>query len=571
VVGPLKQQLTGDSRPQLLLLLAAVAAVLLVACVNVANLLLARATGRQREIALRTVLGASRTRMIRQLLTESVLLSLLGAALGLAGAWWAVAMIRSANALPIPRVNAVQVDLTVLAFTVLVSMFVGLLFGLAPALQATGVDLSEELKSSAQSVVSPLGWQRLLRDGLVILEISASVALLAGAGLLLRSFSKMRNADVGIQAHNVMTMTVVPPASRYSTPIVLKDFIDRYLDRVQHAPGVVAASVSTELPLEGGMNGYVKLEGSNDPEHANRLVEYNYITANYFRAMGIPVLYGETFSAAEVERANQVNLKVDELVKKDPDIKALPPELYFEAVINQTMANTFWPNQNALGKVFQTGVPVRVIGVVGDASVFGIQKKHFPEAYFPYTVALDNPGFYAHIAVRTSVAPMSILPTLRSQLGELDSTLAVFQPRTMEQVITEASQDTGMMTYLLGSFSALALILAAIGLYSVLAYLVTQRTREIGIRMALGAQQSDVLRLVMGHGSKLTFGGLLLGVASALALTRFLKTMLFGVDAKDPVTFVGVMAILAAVALAACFIPALRAVRVEPMVALRDE
>jgi putative ABC transport system permease protein len=570
-VVPLKEQLTGDSRPQLLLLLAAVAAVLLVACVNVANLLLARATGRQREIALRAVLGASRTRVVRQLLTESVLLSLLGAALGLAGAWWAVATIRSANALPIPHVNAIQVDVTVLAFTVLVSMFVGVLFGLAPALQATGVDLSEELKSSAQSVAGPLGWQRLLRDGLVILEISASVALLAGAGLLLRSFSNKRNADIGVQAQNLMTMTVVLPDARYATPVSRRDFIDRYLERVQHAPGVVAASISTELPLEGGNNGYVTIDGDKDPAHANRLVEYNNITPDYFRALGIPLMHGENFSSADFEQVNQVNLKINELVKKNPDIKTLPPELSFVAVINQTMAKTFWPNQDAVGKVFHSGVPVRVIGVVGDSSVFGIQKKPFPEAYFPLTAALDRQSLYAHIAVRTSGAPMSILPALRGQLKDLDSSLAAFQPRTMEQVIAEATQDTGMMTYLLGSFAALALILAAVGLYSVLAYLVTQRTREIGIRMALGAQQADVLRLVMGHGSRLTVAGLVLGVASALALTRFLKTMLFGVDAKDPATFVGVMAILAAVAMAACFIPALRAVRVEPMVALRDE
>ena len=571
VVVPLKEQLTGDSRPQLLLLLGAVAAVLLVACVNVANLLLARATGRQREIALRAVLGASRKRVVRQLLTESVLLSMLGASLGLAGAWWAVGMIRSANALPIPRVNAIDVDLTVLAFTVFVSMFVGVLFGLAPALQATGVDLSEELKSSSQSVAGPLGWQRLLRDGLVIVEIAASVALLAGAGLLLRSFNNKRNADVGVQAQNLMTMTVVLPASRYATSASVRGFIDRYLERVQHAPGVVAASISTELPVEGGNNGYVKIDGDKDPAHANRLVEFNNVTPDYFRAMGIPMVRGENFSAAEVERVNQVNLKIDELVKKNPDIKDLPPDLSFIAVINQTMAKTFWPNQDAVGKVFHSGVDVRVIGVVGDSSVFGVQKKPFPEAYFPYTAAVDWPGFSGHIAVRTSSAPMSILPALRSQLKELDSSLAAFQPRTMEQVIAEATQDTGIMTYLLGSFSALALLLAAVGLYSVLAYLVTQRTREIGIRMALGAQQSDVLRMVMGHGSKLTFAGLIIGVTSALALTRFLKTMLFGVDGKDPATFAGVMAILAAVAMAACFIPALRAVRVEPMVALRDE
>jgi predicted permease len=573
VVIPLKEQLTGDSRPQLLLLLAAVAMVLLVACVNVANLLLARATGRQREIALRAVLGASRTRVMRQLLTESVLLSMLGAMLGLAGAWWAVAMIRSANALPIPRVNTVQVDLTVLAFTVFVSMFVGVLFGLAPALQATGVDLGEELKSSAQSVVSARGWQRILRDGLVIVEIGASVALLAGAGLLLRSFSNMRNADIGVQAQNLMTMTVVLPPSRYSTPARRQDFIDRYMERVQHAPGVVAASISTELPLEGGNNGYVTVDGDKDPSHTHMLVENNYITPEYFQAMGIPLLHGQNFSAADMEQVSQVSLKISELVKKDPDIKTLPPKLYYVAVINQAMAKTFWPGQDAVGRIFHSGgtLAIRVVGVVGDSSVFGIQRKHFPEAYFPVTAALDSDRFSAHVAVRTSGAPISMLPTLRSQLKEFDSSLAAFQPRTMEQVIVEATQDTGIMTYLLGSFAALALILAAIGLYSVLAYLVTQRTREIGIRMAVGAQHADVLQMVMGQGSRLTAAGVLLGAAGAFTLTHFLKKLLFGVTTKDPATFIGVVLVLTLVALAACYVPARRAMRIEPMAALRDE
>jgi len=407
----------------------------------------------------------------------------------------------------------------------------------------------------------------------VIVEIGASVALLAGAGLLLRSFSNMRNADVGVQSQNLMTMTVVLPPSRYLTPVSRQNFIDRYLERVRQAPGVVAASVSSELPLEGGNNGYVTVDGDKDPAHAHMLVENNYISPEYFRALGIPLLHGQNFSAPDMEHVSQVNLKIDELVKKNPDIKTLPPELYYVAVINQAMAKTFWPDQDAVGRVFHSGgtLAIRVVGVVGDSSVFGIQKKHFPEAYFPLTAALDSESFSAHVAVRTSGAPMSILPTLRSQLKELDSSLAAFQPRTMEQVIAEASQDTGMMTYLLGSFAALALILAAIGLYSVLAYLVTQRTREIGIRMALGAQQADVLQMVMGHGSQLTAAGVALGAGGAFALTRFLKSLLFGVTTKDPVTLVGVVVMLALVALAACYIPARRAMRVEPMAALRDE
>jgi predicted permease len=574
VVVPLKEQITGSSRPQLIVLLLAVAAVLLVACVNVANLLLARATGRQREIALRAVLGASRIRLVRQLLTESVLLSLMGAVLGLAGAWWAVAVMRSSNALPVPRINTIQVDLTVLVFTVFVSTFVGILFGLAPALQASGSDLGEELKASAQAVVSPLGWQRLLRDGLVVVEIAASLALLAGAGLLLRSFSKMRTADIGVQPQNVMTMSVILPEQKYQTPVSRRDFVDRYLERVQHIPGVQTAAIATEIPLEGGNNGYITVDGDKDPAHANQLVENNYITPDYFRAFGIPFLHGENFSAADVEHVNEVSSKLMELYKQNPDLKTLPPGLSFVAVINRAMAQTFWPDQDAVGKVFKEDggtLPVRVIGVVGDSSVFGIQTKPFPQTYYPVTAALYWGPFSGRVVVKTSGAPSSAVPSLRSNLKALDSSLAAFETRSMEEVVAEATQATGIQTYLLGSFAGLALVLAAVGLYSVLAYLVTQRTREIGIRMALGARHADVLRLVMGHGSRLTAAGVVLGIGGALALTRFLKSLLFGVTARDPITFVAVVLMLAVVALTACYIPARRAMRVEPMLALRDE
>ena len=574
VVVPLKEQIAGSSRPQLLVLLIAVAAVLLVACVNVANLLLARATGRQREIALRAVLGASRLRVVRQLLTESVLLSLMGAALGLAGAWWAVTLIRSTRALPVPRVNAVELDMTVLAFTVFISMVVGILFGLAPALQASGADLSEELKASAQAVVSPLGSQRLLRDALVVVEIGASLALLAAAGLLLRSFSKMRSADVGVQPQNVMTMAIMLPKQKYNTPDSRRNFIDRYLERSQNLPGIQAAAISSEIPLEGGNNGYITVDGDTNPAHANQLVENNYITPDYFRVFGIPFLHGQNFSASDIEHVNEVNLKLVELYKENPDLKTLPPGLSFVAVINRTMAQTFWPNQDAVGKIYKSDggtLPIRVIGVVGDSSVFGIQARPFPEAYYPITATLDSAPFGGSIIVKTSGPPAGAATSLRSTLNGLDTSLAGFQPRSMEAVIAEATQSTGVQTYLLGSFATLALILAAVGLYSVLAYLVTQRTREIGIRMALGARQAHVLRMVMGQGSRLTAAGLVLGVSGALALTRFMKSLVFGVTTKDPATFTGVVALLALVALAACYIPARRAMRVEPMVALRDE
>jgi putative ABC transport system permease protein len=572
VVVSLTEQLTGDSRQGLLILLGAVALVLLVACANVANLMLARATNRQREIAVRAAMGAGRWRLARQLLTESILLSLTGAALGLLGAFWAVAYLQSAETLPIPRANPIQIDFRVLLFTVGVSILVGALFGLAPAVQSFRLNLSEELKSSAQAVVSPSGARRLLRDALVVGEIAASLALLIGAGLLLRSFSLLRNSGIGVQTENVITMGIKLPNAKYNTLPVRRQFFDQLLDRVQREPGVQAAAVSTEMPLEGGTNGYVTVDGQDDPALATQLVEWNNITPDYFRAFGVPVMQGRIFGAADLERTAVVNLKLDDLYKNDPNLKTLPPDIQFVAVINRKMAQLYWPKQDAVGKVFHAGgVPVSVIGVVGDVKEWDIRKDVPPQAYFPLTAALDNEGFGVQLTVKTSVAPRGLLAVIRGDVRALDDGLAVFRPRTMDEVVADAMRDTSEQTMLLGIFASLALLLAAVGIYGVMAYVVTQRTHEIGVRMALGAQQYDVLRLVLGEGSRLTAIGVALGLAAAFALTRLLRSLLFGVTASDPVTFAGVSILLALVAMAACYIPARRASRVDPMVALRYE
>jgi predicted permease len=569
----LREQLTAYSRPQLLILLGAVALVLLVACANVANLLLARATGRRREIALRTVLGASRARVVRQLLTESVLLALLGAGFGLAAAWWTVSVIQSTKWLPIPRSNPVQVDLTVLFFTVLVSVFVGVLFGLAPALQAGSLEPGEELKANAQSVLAAIGWQKWLRNALVVAEMSMSLALLTGAGLLLRSFANLRTSDIGIQPRNVMTAGFILPEKKYATAAERTEFCNRLLERMQQMPGLQAAAISSEIPLEGGSNGYVKVEGDTNPAHRNQLVEHVFITPDYFRVFQIPVLQGRTFTGADLFEAGKTTRKIAEFIQQNPDAKSVPFATESPVIISRSMAQMFWPNQDAVGKAFKSdSTSMRIIGVVGDVSVWDMRQKQIPAAYFPITWQLEwDSGFGGRLVTRSELPSATVIDLMRKGMAGIDPSLAAFRPRTMDEVLSTTIQDAGLQSYLLGSFAGLALLLSAIGLYSVLAYLVTQRTREIGIRMALGARRTHVVRMVMTQGAGLTLAGLAIGVAGSLALTRVMASLLYGVSAKDPGIFALVAAILLVVALLACYVPARRAMKVEPMVALREE
>jgi putative ABC transport system permease protein len=572
VLIPLQETLVGDSRTPLLILLGAVTLVLLVACANVANLLLARATGRQREVALRASLGAGRWRLLRQLLTESVLLALMGAALGTLGAWGSVRLLATAKTISLPRVHPIGVDGFVLVFTVSVGILAGVLFGLAPALQVSALNLSEQLKTAAQVVLSPTRTGRLLRDALVVGQIAVTLALLVGAGLLLRSFARLRSADLGIHPYNLLTMTLSLPDAKYPTLGARRQFFDQLVDRASHTPGVEAVAVSNEIPLEGGSNGYLSADGQTDPNLSNQLVGWNWITPDYFRAFGIPVLEGRSFTPEDLNRTEATASRLHDLYKAaQGSAPKIPPDLTLVAVISQTTARTFWRNQDPVGRSFHwDNLKVIVVGVVSDVKEYGVRAKMMPQAYFPFTQVLSFGG-YGRLTVKTRVPPTSVLGEIRRHVRALDSGLAMFRARTMDDVIADHTQDAGVQASLLGAFAALALLLAVVGLYGVMSYLVTQRTREFGVRVALGARRANVLNLILKQGLKLSLIGVVLGLALAGALTHVMSTLLYGVRPTDLPTFVAVAIMLTLVALAACWIPARRATEVDPAVALRYE
>lgn len=570
-VVPLRDELVGGSQAELLIMLGAVGLVLLIACANVANLSLVRATGRHREIAVRRAIGAGRGRVLRQLLTESVLLSLLGAAGGLLIGWGCLRLLASAETLPIPRANPITLNGAVLAFTLGVGLLVGVLVGLAPALQVSQLRLNEELKTSVQAVIGPYGGRHLLRDALVAGEIAISLALLIGAALLLRTFAKLREVDVGIHPQGVLTAQIALPPKKYTTLEQGMAFYDQLVDGLKGAPGVKAAAVGSKLPLWGGSNGYITIEGEESSKFNNILVENNDITPDYFRVFGVSFLKGRNYTPQDFREAAEAARKIAAIVQSGKLPASSGPSLV--AVINQTMARQFWRNQDPLGKRFKLWglVQVTVVGVVGDVKEWGIREPVIPQAYYPLPFALAPPVGALSVVVKGAVGTEGLPATLRNQVHSLDSSLALFNVLTMQDVIFQTMTDTSYQSLLLSSFALLALLLTAIGIYGVMAYTVTQRTHEIGIRLALGACPGGILRLILRQRAQLTLAGVALGVAGALVLTRFLGNLLFGVQPRDPYTFVVVATALAVVSLLASYIPARRATKVNPMVALRDE
>jgi putative ABC transport system permease protein len=548
--APLQERLVASVRVSLLLLFCAVGFVLLIACANVANLLLARAAGRAKEIGVRIALGAGKARIVSQLLTESVVLAVIGSALGLLVATFALLAIIRLSPGDVPRLQDASIDWRVLGFTLLVTALTGVLFGIAPALQAFKVDLQNSLRESRRSSLSAP--QLRLRSTLVISEIALALMLLAGAGLLTNSFLHLLRVPLGFNPQQLLTLELfLPEASESASDTRSSQTLAATLERVRTVPGVQSASIVNGLPIAGGVStdfaivGRPPVKSGDEPSADIRVID-----AAYLRTMQIPLLGGREFSERDSATAPKAML------------------------INQTMAEKFWPGQDPIGSrvtMLDWGPPLtgEVVGVVGDVKPNGPQEPVGSMIYWPYP---QFPSLFNYLVVRTaSREPLSVLAGIKAQVHAVNPDQPVSQVRTMEQVLGESMAQRRFSLALIGIFAALSVLLAAIGVAGVMAFLVAQRTQEMGIRMALGAQSADVFGLVLRQGMRMTFLGMLIGLAGAFGLTRLLSGMLYGVKPGDPLTFALVSAFLIVVALVACWLPARSATRVDPMVALRYE
>jgi predicted permease len=550
-VRPLLEQVVGDVRPALLVLLSAVGCVLLIACANVANLLLARAAVREKEIAIRTAIGAGRWRIIRQLLTESVLLSIVGGALGLLVAIWGLEGLRWLNPGNIPRLQNIGIDNRVLAFTFAVAMLTGVLFGLAPALRSARVNLNETLKEGGRSLVA--SGNHRLRNLLVITEVALSLVLLIGAGLLIRSFMRVQQVEPGFAPQNVLSLRLAAIGPAYADPIRRQAFYQQLWERIRRLPGVEAAGGASVLPLSGGIGwGSITIEGYDPAASGQEAIQADQRIASvgYFETMKIPLISGRFFSEQDRKDA----LKV--------------------AIIDENMARTYWPGADAVGKRLKQGGTssdspwLTVVGVVASVKQYALDINSRVALYMPHEQALTSTMF---VTVRTTNDPRSIAANVTEEARAMDPNVPVFDIKTMEQRLSESLARRRFAMLALGLFAVVAMLLAVVGIYGVMSYAVAQRTREIGIRMALGAQSRDVLRMVVGQGMLLAAIGVGIGLLAAIGLTRLMASLLFGVSATDPMTFAAIALLLASVALGACFVPARRALKVDPMIALRYE
>jgi putative ABC transport system permease protein len=553
-VVSLHRHLIGETDTMLWLLLGAVTFVLLIACANVANLLLANAAGRQKEIAIRSALGASRFRVVRQLFTESALLALAGGAVGLLLSIWGVPLITRLLPREFPRLNEIQMDWRVLGFTLGASVLTGFLFGLAPAFHITKFGVQDAMKESSHGAGGSIHRSRL-RHALIVAEVALSVVLLAGAGLLFRSFMQLQSVNAGFTPEQVLTARLSPSGEKFRTDTDT-DYINYYnkvLQRIASVPGVREAGAINTLPLKKGPTLRFRIEGRS-PLPIDKWPPANYrsVSPNYFHVMNIPLLQGRPFMDGDNEQAPTVLL------------------------VNQSLAQQNFGGENVVGKRINFGrtdsnqqpVWLEIVGVVADVKNLELKERPEPEVYFS---SLQSPFAAMSIVIRSTVEPNSLAAAVRSAVNEVDKTVPVADIETMDRIVTESVMQPRFNMVLLGLFSAIALVLSAAGIYGVTSYTVTQRTHELGIRLALGAQLGDVLRLILKQGLVVILIGVAIGLVAAFLLTRLLKSLVFGVSTTDPLTFVGITLLLSLVALIACYVPARRATKVDPLVALRYE
>ena len=538
----LNEVVVGDVRSSLLILLGAVGLVLLIACANVANLLLARAASRTREVAIRIALGAARGRLVRQFLTESVILAIAGGALGLLFAAWGTGLLVQLSASQIPRSWEIGLDWRVFSFLLLVCIATGIGFGLVPALAATRTDVQTSMKESGGRGTASRG-HGLLRDTLVVSEIALAFVLLIGAGLMMRAFYSLQHTTTGLAAENVLTLRMTLAESRYGTPEKAVRYFHDLEDRLGQIPGVSSVAFINRLPLQSwGTNGNLSIEGHPDDHSGNEpQVELRFVNPAYFRTMGIPIRRGRELGPQDTSTSPAV------------------------ALINETAARNYFPNEDPIGRKTNRGT---IVGIVADVRQTGLDQPPAAELFQPLA---QNPQSGMTLAVRGQLPPETLTGAVREAIRQVDSTQAIFNIKTMNRVITDSLQQWNLYSWLLGLFAALALVLAMAGIYGVISYAVAARTQEFGIRLALGADGRRLLTLVLGHGSIIIAIGLIAGAAGAVALTRLLKSLLAGVSPLDPMTFGIAAALLAAVALSGCLVPARRAMTIDPMIALRSE
>ena len=548
-VVPLQERAVGGVRPTLILLLAVVGAVLLIACANVANLLLVRATAREKELAIRSALGGGRGRLVRQLMTESIVLSAFGGLAGVVFAWAGLRVLVAMLPPAMPRAAEIVIDARVLGFTAALSLFTGIIFGLVPAMRSAGSSLLGTLTESGRGTSRGRSHQRL-SNGLVIAEIALAVVLVASAGLLVRSFVELGRVDPGFAPNHLVVARVSAPEKAYTDPARMRGLFDRILERVATFPGVESAAAVNPLPLRDPLNGLaIRVQGQH--EDLGRTLpsadHYQMITPGYIRAMGIPLLSGRAFTDADRPGS--------------PDV----------VLVSESIARRFWPDGDAVGK--RIGYPwpspwLTIVGVVKDVKVDSLNSGPTTAVYRPFA---QSPIPAMTVVIRTTARPGEIASLLRATVGELDPTVPVSDVAAMDDVVASSMARPRFAMALLSAFAAIALLLGTIGIYGVIAYAVSQRTREIGVRMALGATPTDALWMVIRRGAALTAAGVTLGTLAALGATRLLAGLLYGVSPTDPATFATVVLVSGIVAIMACYIPARRATRVDPTVALRTD